>query len=87
MKNIAVHGAEQPVLEVRKNLKKIRYGNIQACNPLLADRKFLQEEKVINQSFLKDWGRKRRIKKIEPLKLFNYTIWLLIVSFHLCDSV
>lgn len=52
MKNVAFHGAEQPILEVRKNLKKMRYGNIQACNPLLVARKFLQDEKVISQSFL-----------------------------------
>lgn len=81
MKNIMVHGAEQPILEVRENMKEIRYGKIQACNPLLADRKFLQEGKVISQSFLKDWERKKRIKQIELLKLFNYTIWLLIVNY------
>lgn len=51
---MAVPGAEQYISKVRKNLQEKGYGNIQACNTLLEDRKNLQKEKVITQSFLKD---------------------------------
>lgn len=51
---MAVPGAEQSILKVRENLQENGYGNIQAYNTLLEDRKNLKAEKVISQSFLKD---------------------------------